>query len=74
MSPALLTTGGTVMSGTNFFFSYFVDHDEKECKRHNLALQKFRRDRDEWNKDEMKQINKMLRQICEAKAYINNVD
>ena len=26
------------LSGTNFFFSKFADHGEKERKRHNLKL------------------------------------
>ena len=39
-------------SNTNFVFSRFMDHGEEECKRHDLALEKFQRARDEWNKDE----------------------
>ena len=38
------------VSGTNFFFSKLIDHGEKEGKRHNLALEKLQRVRDEWNK------------------------
>ena len=34
----------------NFLLSRLVDHGEEECKRHNLALQRFQRERNEWNK------------------------
>ena len=64
-------------SGTNFVFSRLTDHGEEERKRHDLALEKLQRARDEWNKDRMKRldfINKRLREKNEARAYINNVD
>ena len=53
------------------------DDGGKECKRHDLALEKLQRARDEWNKDQMKRldfINKRLREKNEARVYINNVD
>ena len=82
MASLLFTIGGAVMnalafSGTNFLFSKFTDHGEKEHKRHDLALEKLQRARDEWNKDRMKRldfINKRLREKNEARVYINNVD
>ena len=82
MASLLFTIGGAVVnalafSGTNFLFSRFTDHGEKECKRHDLALEKLQRARDEWNKDRMKRldfINKRLRETQAAKAYINNTD
>ena len=82
MGSLLFTTGGAVVnalafSGTNFLFSGLMDHGEKERKRHNLALEKLQRARDEWNEDRMKRldfINKRLRETNEARAYINNVD
>ena len=82
MSSVLFTLGSTVMnalafSGTNFFFSKLMDHGAKECKRHDLTLEKLQRARSEWNKNRMKQIdfiNKKLSEKNEAKAYINNVD
>ena len=64
-------------SGTNFVFSRLTDHGVEEHKRHNLALEKLQRARDEWNRDRLKRldfINKRLREKNEAKAYINNVD
>ena len=55
----------------------FTDHGEGENKRHDLALEKLQRARDEWNKDRMKWldfINKRLREKSEAGACINNVN
>ena len=80
MASLLFTVGGAVVnafSSTNFVFSNFTDHGEEESKRHDLALEKLQRARDEWNKDRMKRldfINKRLREKNEARAYINNVD
>ena len=82
MTLLLFTVGGTVVntlafSGTNFVFSRLTDHGEEECKRHNLALERLQKARDEWNEDQMKRldfINKKLREKNEARAYINNVD
>ena len=79
---SLFTVGGTVVnvlafSGTNFVFSRLMDHGEEECKRHDLALEKLQRAKDEWKKDRMKRldfINKGLREKNEARTYINNVD
>ena len=54
-----------------------TDHGEKEHKRHDLAIEKLKRARDEWNEDRMKWldfINKILREKNKARAYINNVD
>ena len=52
MASLLFTVGGAVVnalafSGTNFVFSRLVDHGEEECKRHDLALEKLQRARDE---------------------------
>ena len=69
MASLLFTISGSVVnalafSGTNFLFSRFADHGEKERKRHDLALEKHQRARDDWNKDRVKRldfINKKLR-------------
>ena len=69
MASLLFTISGTgvnalAFSSTNFLFSRFTDHGEKERKRHDLAFEKHERARDEWNKDRMKRpdfINKRLR-------------
>ena len=82
MATLLFTIGGAVVnalafSGTNFVFSRFTDHGEKERKTHDLALENVQRARDKWNEDRMKQldfINKRLREQNKARAYINNVD
>ena len=36
--------------GTDFVLSRLTDHGEEERKKHDLALEKFQRARDEWNK------------------------
>ena len=82
MASLLFRTGGAVVnalafSGMNFVFSRLTDHGEEERKRHDLALEKLKRARDEWNEDQMKRldfINKGLREKNEARAYINTVD
>ena len=64
-------------SGTNFVFSKPTDHRVEERKRHDLALEKLQRVKDEWNIDRIKRldlINKRLRERNEATAYIKNVD
>ena len=66
----------TAFGGANLAFSMLTDHGAKECKRHDLALEKIQRTRDKWNEDRMKRldyINKRLREKNEGKAYINNV-
>ena len=35
----------------NLAFSMLTDHGAKECKRHNLALEKLQKARDKWNED-----------------------
>ena len=70
MASLLFTVSGAMVnelafSGTNFVFSRLTDHDEEERKRHDLALERLQRARDEWNKDRMKRldfINKRLRE------------
>ena len=82
MASVLFTIGGAVVnalafSGTNFVFSRLTDHGAEERKRHDLALEKLQRARDEWNRDGMKRldlINKRLRERNETRAYIKNVN
>ena len=77
MASVLFTTGGAVVnalafSGTNFVFSRLADHGAEERKRHDLAIEKLQRTRDEWDRDRMKRfdlINKRLRERNEARAY-----
>ena len=82
MASLLFTIDGAVVnalafSGT-FVLSTLTDHGVEERKRHDLALKKLQRARDEWNKDRMKRLDFMNKRLSkkknEAKAYINNVD
>ena len=64
-------------SGTTFVFRRLTDHGAEERKRHDLALEKLQRARDEWNRDRMKHldlINKRLPERNEARSNIKNVD
>ena len=82
MASLIFTVGGAVVnalafSGTNFVFSRLKDHGKKERERHDLAVAKLQKAKDEWNKDQMKRldfINKRLSERNEARANINNVD
>ena len=71
MASVLFTISDVVanalaFSGTNFVFSRLTDHGAEERKRHDIALKKLQRERDEWNRDRMKRL--------EARAYFKNVD
>ena len=82
MASILFTVGGAVVnalafSGNNFVFSRVTNNFAEELKRHDLALEKLQRARNEWNRDRMKRldiINKRLLEGNEARAYIKNVD
>ena len=82
MASLLFTIGGAVvnalaLSGTDFVFSGLTDHGTENRKRHDLALEKLKMARDEWNKDWLKRldfINRRLREKNELKVYINNID
>ena len=61
MASLLFTVGGAVVnalafSGTNFIFSMLTDHGAEERKRHDLALKKLQRPRDEWNRDRIETL------------------
>ena len=69
MASVLLTTGGVVVnalafSSTNFVFSRLTDHGAEE-QRHDLALKKLQRARDEWNRDRMKRLDFMNKRLSE---------
>ena len=52
-------------SRTNFVFIRLTDHGVEESKRHDLALEKLQRAKNEWNRDQIKRldfINKRLRE------------
>ena len=63
-------------SGTNFVFIRITDHGEKERKRHDLALEKLQRARDEWDQDRMQRLDFINKRVSEKneRPYINNVD
>ena len=72
MASLLFTVGGAAVnalafSGTNFLFSRLTDHGEEERKRHDLALEKLQRARDEWNKDRMKRLDFINKRLPEKK-------
>ena len=56
MTSLLFTIGGAVVnalafSGTNFVINRLTDHGEEERKRHDLALEKLQRARNQCNED-----------------------
>ena len=62
MASVLFTVGSAVVnalafSGNNFIFSSLTDHVAEEHKRHDLALEKLQRERDEWNRDRIKRLD-----------------
>ena len=70
MASLLFTVGGAVVNalvfrGTNFVFSRLTDHGAEELKRHDLALKKLQRTRDEWNRDRMKRLDFMNKRLRE---------
>ena len=68
---------GLAFSSTNFVFSRLTGHGEGERKRHDLALTRLQRARDEWNKDRKKWLDFIGKRLCEkneARTYIKNVD
>ena len=83
MTPILFIVGGAMVnalafSDTNFIFSRLTEHGAEERKRHDLAIKKIQRARDEWNKDRMKRlyfINRRLREKNKAimKQCLNTI-
>ena len=62
MASVLYTTGGVgvnalAFSSSNFVFTRLTDHGAEERKRHDLALEKLQRARDEFNRDRMKHLD-----------------
>ena len=75
MASLLFTISGAVVNA--LAFSRFTYHGKEERKRHDLALEKVERARDEWNKDRMKRFDFFNKRLCEkneVRAYINNVN
>ena len=62
MASLLFTISGVAVnalafSSTNFVFSGLTDHSAEERERHDLAEEKLRRARDQWNEDRMKRLD-----------------
>ena len=73
MALLLFTVGDAVVnaltfSNTNFVFSRLMDHGEEECKRHDLAIERLQRARDEWNEDRMKRLDFINKRLREKKS------
>ena len=67
MTSVLFTISGAVVNALvfNFVFSRLTDHGAEERKRHDLALEKLQRARDEWNRDRMKRLDFMNKRLRE---------
>ena len=79
-SIAMMGAGALVnalaFSGTNFLFNQFGNHGE-EMKRHNLAMEQFTRDREEYSRKRQQRfdyINKILRQQKHAEQTFSDLD
>ena len=46
------------LRAVNFLLSRLTDHGEEEGKKHDLALEKLQRTRDEWNKRKAQKVKK----------------
>ena len=63
-------------SGTNFLFNQFGNHGE-EMRRHNLAMEQFTRDREEYSRKRQQRfdyINKTLRQQKHAEQTFSDLE
>ena len=64
-------------SATNYLFNKLSSHSDEERKRHDLAVEKLQKARDEWAKQRQKKIdlyNQALRDQNSAQQMINDVD
>ena len=67
----------TAFAGASLGFSMLRDDGGKERKKHDLAVEKLQKTKDEWNKNQMKRLDFINKRLCnknEERAYINNVD
>ena len=48
---------GGAFAGMNYQFSKLSGHGEAKCKRHDLAMENFQKDRDEWNEESQKRLD-----------------
>lgn len=65
------------LNRAGFFCSKFIDHGERERKRHDLTCEKLQKVGDEWNESWINQLefyNIKLHQKNETSTYSSNVD
>ena len=82
MATLLAMLGGAAInalafSGTNFLFSKLSDHGAAERKRHDLAIEKLQKARDEYAKQRQKRLdyyNKVLREEAHSREVFNSLD
>lgn len=68
-------TNAFAFTGSSYLFR--VLFEDKERRRHDLALEQLQRDRDEWNQKRLQQldyVNKKLREEAESERQFKNVD
>ena len=78
MASILAIAGGALInalafSGTNAAFSLLGDHGKVEMRRHNLAMEKLSKAREDWNREHQQRhdlINKTLNEQRHAKQYL----
>ena len=64
-------------SGTNAAFSLLGDHGKVEMRRHNLAMEKLSKAREDWNHERQQRIdliNKTLNEQRHAKQTFSDLD
>ena len=82
MASIAAITGGALInalafSGTNAAFSLLGDHGKVEMRRHNLAMEKLSKAREDWNRERQQRldlINKTLNEQRHAKQTFSDLD
>ena len=54
-------------SRSNYLFSKLSVHGEAEHKRHDLAMEKFQRAKDLWNKERLKKLTSSIRDYVSSR-------
>ena len=82
MASLAIVAGGALVnalafSGTNFIFGQLGDHGGTEMKRHNLAVERLSKAREDWNRDRQQRldlINKTLSDQRHAEHTFRGLD
>ena len=82
MASFAVMAGGALInalsfSGTNFIFGKLGDHGKEEMKRHNLAMERLSKAREDYTKARQKRleyINKTMQQQHHAQQNFRNLD